>query len=78
MYVLLCVTLCFTQPRDPSKDPTVIEAENLARRADIQQLYKHEYEQAVVELKQKVRVSIRYNGHVASYACLHCLAPWQV
>ncbi len=42
------------QPRDPKSDPTVTEAKNLMRRKRIQLEYAREYDDAVVELKQKV------------------------
>lgn len=43
------------KPRDPKSDPTVSEAKNLMRRKRIQIEYAREYDEAVVELKQKVR-----------------------
>jgi IQ and AAA domain-containing protein len=44
----------FSKPRDPLRDPAVVEAKNLMRRKRIQLEYMREYDDAVVELKQKV------------------------
>lgn len=43
------------KPRDPKKDPLTAEAKNLMRRKRIQLEHAREYDEAIVNLKQKVR-----------------------
>lgn len=44
------------QPRDPKRDARLGEAKNLMRRKRIQLEHTREYDEAIVTLKQKVRV----------------------
>ncbi|GBG87220.1 hypothetical protein CBR_g45279 [Chara braunii] len=44
-------------PRDPNEDPLLVEAQNKARRKDVQARNKEEYDNALAPIKKKVKES---------------------